>query len=77
MEVAVANQTISGEAQGNGFIMSVIGSLASDGAVLEGVFRRDNRAAAIMTGTFLTNDAAGRWQGTSCEGRWSLRHTRR
>jgi hypothetical protein len=39
----------------------------------DGVFRRDTRAAAIVTGTFLDKDAAGRWQGASCEGVWSLR----
>ncbi len=73
MEINVENRLIVGEAQGNGFVMSVIGTLGDDGSIQDGIFRRDNKAAAIVTGTFLKNDAAGRWQGASCEGIWSLR----
>ncbi len=73
MTVEVEKDTITGDAQAGGFVMSVSGKLGSNGAVLDGVFRRDTRAAAIMTGTFLDKDAAGRWQGASCEGVWSLR----
>lgn len=73
MEVTVEDRLIVGDAQGNGFVMSVIGTLGDDGSVQDGVFRRDNKAAAIVTGTFLKDTAAGRWQGASCEGIWSLR----
>jgi len=73
MTIEVVKEAISGEAQAEGFIMSVSGKLGQNGAVLDGVFRRDKRAAAIFTGTFLERDAAGRWQGASCEGVWSLR----
>lgn len=73
MAVVVEKGTISGDAQAAGFVMSVSGKFGPNGAVLDGVFRRDTRAAAIVTGTFLDKDAAGRWQGASCEGVWSLR----
>ena len=73
MTVAVAKGAISGDAQADGFVMTISGTLGPNGAIVDGVFRRDTRAAAIVTGTFLENDAAGRWQGASCEGVWSLR----
>lgn len=73
MAVEVENGWIFGDAEGSGFTMSVTGALATNGAIRDGVFRRDDRAAAIVTGTFLNDAAAGRWQGASCEGIWTLR----
>lgn len=73
MAVEVENGWVVGDAEGSGFTMSVTGALAANGAIQDGVFRRDDRAAAIVTGTFLNDDAAGRWQGASCEGIWTLR----
>jgi hypothetical protein len=77
MEVEIENGRIAGDAIGNGFTMSVNGVLAANGAIKDGLFRRDDRAAAIVTGTFLNDDAAGRWQGASCEGLWTLRRIRK
>lgn len=73
MTVAVSKGAITGDAQTGGFVMTISGTLGPNGAIVDGVFRRDARAAAIVTGTFLENEAAGRWQGASCEGVWSLR----
>ncbi len=77
LELEVKDRTIAGEAQGNGFVMSLSGTLDGNGAVRNGIFFRDRSAAAIVTGTFLENNAAGRWQGASCEGIWSLRRISR
>ncbi|MDD9903666.1 MAG: hypothetical protein OXT06_08880 [Rhodospirillaceae bacterium] len=77
MLVIVAQGRIDGDAEAESFAMSVGGVVEPDGAIRDGVFRRDARAAAIMTGTFLDNGAAGRWQGASCEGVWSLRRVAR
>lgn len=73
MTVEVVKEVISGDAQAEGFTMLFSGKLGPNGAVLDGVFHRDKRAAAIVTGTFLEKEAAGRWQAASCEGVWSLR----
>jgi hypothetical protein len=73
MEVAIKGGKIVGEARGDTFVMTVSGELGPSGEVREGLFRRDTRAAAIVTGTFANKSAAGRWQGASCEGVWSLR----
>ena len=73
MEIEIENGWIVGDAEGNGFTISVNGALAADGAIRDGIFWRDDRAAAIVTGTFLGEGAAGRWQGASCEGIWTLR----
>ena len=72
MLVTAAQGRIDGDAEVESFAMSVGCVVEPDGAIRDGVFRRDARATAIMTGTFLDNGAAGRWQGTSCEGVWSL-----
>lgn len=73
MAVEIENGQIAGDAQADGFVMGITGKVGPNGAVVDGVFRRDQRAAAIMTGTFLESEAAGRWQGAACEGVWSLR----
>lgn len=73
LDVGIKAGVVSGEALGKGFVMSVSGALDADGALRDGLFRRDDRAAAVVTGTFLDEDAAGRWQGASCEGVWILR----
>lgn len=73
MSVEIERGEIAGEALGSGYVMSIAGGLGPNGAVRDGVFRRDDRAAAVMTGTFLEKDAAGRWQSVACEGVWSLR----
>tara|TARA_Y100001934_G_scaffold13520_1_gene16509 strand:+ start:243 stop:476 length:234 start_codon:yes stop_codon:yes gene_type:complete len=73
MLVIVAQARIDGDAEAESFAMSVSGVVEPDGAIRDGVFRRDARAAAIMTGTFSDNGSAGRWQRASCEGVWSLR----
>ena len=73
MLVMVENGVIDGDAEAESFAISISGTVGPDGAILDGVFRRDSRAAAVVTGTFLENEAAGRWQGASCEGLWSLR----
>ena len=77
MLVIFAQGRIDGDAEAESFAMSVGGVVEPDGAIRDGVFRRDARAAAIMTGTFLDNGAAGRWQRASCEGVWSLRRVAR
>ena len=76
MTVIAENGAISGEAQAGGFDMLISGVLGPNGALRDGVFRRDAQAAAIVTGTFLEDAAAGRWQGASCEGVWALRRIR-
>jgi len=73
LEVLIESGAVAGEALGKDFAMTVSGKIGLDGALSDGLFRRDDRAAAIVTGTFLDKDAAGRWQGASCEGIWVLR----
>ncbi len=73
MEVTIEGGRIVGEAHGGAFVMAVSGELGPSGELRDGLFRRDTRAAAIVTGTFANKSAAGRWQGASCEGVWSLR----
>ena len=70
MDVRVESGQLSGGARGD---FAVTGAVGETGIIEDGVFRRGNRAVAIMTGTFTTRAAAGRWQGMSCEGVWSLR----
>ena len=76
MDVAVEAGRLSGGAHGENFVIVVTGAVGETGAIEDGVFRRDNRAVAIMTGTFGASSAAGRWQGASCEGIWSLQRFR-
>lgn len=77
MLVTVAKGKIDGDAEAESFAISISGTVGPDGAIRDGVFRRDARAAAVVTGTFLDKEAAGRWQGASCEGVWSLRRVAR
>lgn len=73
MDIWIESGRLSGDAHGDGVVIAVTGAVGETGEIEDGVFRRDNRAAAIMTGTFAVKSAAGRWQGASCEGVWSLR----
>jgi len=73
MEVQIRAGRFTGAARAPGVTMTVSGALAASGEIVDGVFFRDGRAAALMTGTFAADAAAGRWQGASCEGVWSLR----
>lgn len=45
MTVEVVKEVISGDAQAEGFTMLFSGKLGPNGAVLDGVFHRDKRAA--------------------------------
>ncbi|NKB58941.1 MAG: hypothetical protein GKS00_21640 [Alphaproteobacteria bacterium] len=71
LTVEIEKGSLAGDAQGDGFVMAVSGFLGSDGAVQDGVFRRDDRAAAIVTGTFLgtARQAAGRARPAKAFGR--------
>lgn len=73
MDIRIESGRLSGDAHGASVAITVTGAVGETGEIEDGVFRRDNRAAAIMTGTFAAKSAAGRWQGVSCEGVWSLR----
>jgi len=73
MDVRIDFGRLSGDAHSNAVVIVVTGAVGTAGEIKDGVFRRDNRAAAIMTGTFNARSAAGRWQGAVCEGIWSLR----
>lgn len=77
LDVTVESGAVRGNAQADSFVMTLDGALGPDGALRDGVFRRDGRAAAIVTGTFADSAAAGRWQGASCEGVWTLRRAPR
>jgi len=73
MDVRVESGRMSGDAQGDAYTIAITGAVGATGEIADGVFRRGGRAAAIMTGTFAAQSAAGRWQGALCEGVWSLR----
>ena len=76
MDIVIEAGSLSGRARGNNFVIVVSGAVGDSGEIKDGVFRRDGRAVAIMTGTFGANNAAGRWQGAACEGLWSLQRFR-
>lgn len=76
MDIAIKAGRLSGRAHGDNFVIAVSGAVRDSGEIEDGVFRRDGRAVAIMTGTFGANNAAGRWQGAACEGLWSLQRFR-
>ena len=76
MDVAVEAGRLSGGAHGENVAIVATGAVGETGEIADGVFWRDERAVAIMTGTFGASGAAGRWQGSSCEGVWSLQRFR-
>lgn len=72
LDTQIVNGVMAGGGNAGPVVIAVRGSVAPDGEVIDGVFARDGLAAAVMAGTFRLSGAAGRWQGTTCEGNWSL-----
>ncbi len=72
LDLGIEEGRMTGGASAGSMIISLSGTVSQTGEIREGLFIRDGLAAAVMAGTFTQDDAAGRWQGSSCEGTWRL-----
>lgn len=72
LDARIEHGVMAGGGNAGPVIIAIRGSVTPTGEIVDGVFARDGLAAAVMAGTFTSSGAAGRWQGTTCEGNWSL-----
>ncbi|MEX2617568.1 MAG: hypothetical protein WD767_15880 [Alphaproteobacteria bacterium] len=72
LDITVNEGRMAGGGSTRAMTISLSGTISPTGEIREGVFNRDGKAAAVMAGTFTPREAAGRWQGSTCEGTWRL-----
>lgn len=72
LDIRIEQGRMAGGGSTASLTVDVSGAVAPSGEIRDGLFRREGRAAAVMAGTFTPTEAAGRWQGSDCEGTWRL-----
>jgi len=72
LDITIDDGRMAGGGSKGALTIELSGTVAPSGEIREGLFRREGLAAAVMAGTFTRTEAAGRWQGSACEGTWRL-----
>jgi len=72
LDLRIENGVMAGGGNAGPVVIAIRGGGTATGEITNRAFGRDGLAAAVMAGTFTRSDAAGRCQGTTCEGNWSL-----
>lgn len=73
LDVTISDGRMTGGGSTAAMTIALSGTVLPSGEIRDGLFIREGMAAAVMAGTFTPTEAAGRWQGSACEGTWRLR----